>query len=70
MKTIDQWQEDSEINDPWNSCPIHRDRIIALIDLIRKKDEAAKICLKNAHPNSDWNPDLLKDAIALTDELS
>lgn len=72
MNTLDKWEEAQH-----NCGHLDRDidsyRILALIDLARKKDEALK-ALKLALENDDPDDELgyiavVKEALALTEQL-
>lgn len=82
MSTLDQWEAEAKDNiNNGNDFPdtIHfksfirrlkyrEDRILALIDLVRKKDETLKVMIENSDSRSHWG-EFIREVLALTEQL-
>jgi hypothetical protein len=80
VRAIDQWEAEAKenLNELYDSEPrfkLDRQRILALIDLVRKKDEAFKRIKSQDHAiilggeNMRRPGSIAEEALALTDEL-
>lgn len=67
------WQRHVDCGDDMKDMQIEAQRILALIDLIRKKDEALKCVFEGDYPGkySEWvsYQDELERALLLTEQL-
>lgn len=73
MNTLDRWEADAKdkvFTPNWSTRDESSERILRLINLVRKKDEALKF-----YAELDWKPNTelwqlnAKEALALTEEL-
>lgn len=66
---LSQWEEEANDKTFLGSIVLRDQRILALIDLIRKKDEALKNAVNTLDP-SEWPVvEVWREALALTEDL-